>query len=86
MSVPSTTPLSPPWCHGTVPRGLTHVAEEDGEEDEAVRQAGEGDDEVEAEEEDLDELCLGEGQHHDARQVGHGHPGHHLRPPQGQSS
>ena len=36
------------------------------------------DDQVQPEEEDLDELGLGERQHDDARQVGHGHTSKHL--------
>lgn len=44
-----------------------------------MQQAQQGDDEVEAEEEDLDELRLGQAQDEDAWHVGHGHPGKHLR-------
>lgn len=57
---------------------LTHEAEDHWQEDQAVQQAQQGDEEVEAEEEDLDELRLGQAQDEDARQVGHGHAREHL--------
>lgn len=43
-----------------------------------MQQAQQSDQEVEAEEEDLNELGLGEAQDKDARQVGHGHTCKHL--------
>ena len=57
---------------------LTHVAEDDRQEDQAMQQAQRSDEEVETEEEDLDELRLGQAQDEDARQVGHGHSCEHL--------
>lgn len=43
-----------------------------------MHQAHHGDQEVEAEEKDLDELGLSKAQDEDAWQVGHGHTGKHL--------
>lgn len=60
-------------------RPLTEVAEDHWQEDQAMQQTQHGDEEVEAEEEDLDELCLGQAQDEDARQVGHGHASKHLQ-------
>ena len=57
---------------------LTQVAEDDRQEDQAMQQAQHSDEEVETEEEDLDELRLGQAQDEDARQVGHGHSCKHL--------
>lgn len=57
---------------------LTQVAEDHWQQDQAVQQAQHSDEEVEAEEEDLDELRLRQAQHEDARQVGHGHASEHL--------
>ena len=56
----------------------TEVAEQHRQEDEAVSHPQQRYDQVQPEEEDLDELGLGERQHDDTRQVGHGHTGQHL--------
>lgn len=66
----------PAQCAGAW--ALTHVAEDHWQEDQAVQQAQHGDEEVEAEEEDLDELRLGQAQNKDTGQVGHGHASEHL--------
>lgn len=57
---------------------LTQEAEDHWQEDQAVQQAQQGDEEVEAEEEDLDELRFGQAQDEDAWQIGHGHSREHL--------
>lgn len=64
------------WACGRGPR--TQVAQNDRQEDQAVQQAQQGDEQVETEEEDLDELGLRQAQDEDAWQVGHGHAGKHL--------
>lgn len=77
---PCAGPGAPPggWkCQWEGP-ALTQVAEHHGQEDEAVQQAQQRDEQVESEEEDLDELGLGQAQDEDAGQVRHGHAGKHL--------
>ena len=51
-------------------RSLTDIAEDDGEEDESVRGADEDDSQVHPEVEDLEDLRLGERQHHDPAELG----------------
>ena len=51
-------------------RSLTDIAEDDGEEDESVGGADEDDAQVHPEVEDLEDLRLGERQHHDPAELG----------------
>ena len=57
---------------------LTKVREQHRQEDEPVDQAQERDHQVQTEEEDLDQLSLGERQHHDPGKVRHGNARKHL--------
>lgn len=59
-------------------RVLTQIAEGNRQEDQTMQQAQQGDQEVEAEEEDLDELGMGKAQDEDAWEVGHSHSSKHL--------
>ena len=58
---------------------LTDIAEDDGEEDEPVRGADEDDAQVHPEVEDLEDLRLGERQHHDPPELGQRDPRQHLQ-------
>lgn len=60
-------PAEGAWLCGQGACALTQVAEDDRQEDQAVQQAQQSDEEVEAEEEDLDELRTGQAQDEDAR-------------------
>ena len=60
-------------------RSLTDIAEDDGEEDESVRGADEDDAQVHPEVEDLEDLRLGERQHHDPTELGQRDARQHLQ-------
>lgn len=57
---------------------LTQIAKDNGQEDQAVQQTQQGDQEVEAEEENLNKLGLSKAQDEDPWEVGHGHASEHL--------
>ncbi len=57
---------------------LTDIAKKDREEDEPVSGSDQDDAQVHAEVEDLEDLRLGEGQHHDPSELGQGDAGEHL--------
>lgn len=57
----------------------TKVAEQHWEEYESMSHPQKCNNQVQAEEEDLDELCFGKRQHKDAWQVGHCNTGEHLQ-------
>lgn len=57
---------------------LTQIAEDNGQEDQAMQQTQQGDHEVEAEEENLYKLGLSKAQDEDAWEVSHGHSSKHL--------
>ena len=58
---------------------LTDIAEDDWEEDEPVRGADEDDAQVHPEVEDLEDLRLGERQHHDTTELGQRDARQHLQ-------
>ena len=57
---------------------LTYVAEKNGQDDESVCGADQHDAQVHTEVENLEDLGLGEGQDHDAAELGQRDAGQHL--------
>ncbi len=70
--------LSAPAAFLRFAPSLTDIAKKDREEDEPVSGADQDDAQVHAEVEDLEDLRLGEGQHHDPSELGQGDAGEHL--------
>ena len=62
---------------------LTNVGEKHGQEYESVCSPYENDAQVHAEVEDLEDLGLGEGEDHDAAELGQGDAGQHLEKKRG---